>query len=132
MIKDKNVIVVDIDNTLTLPKGKLEDYSSVKVSSLLKNKLEKFKSMGFWIILSTSRNMRTYDGNIGMIMKHTAPILIEWLAVNQIPYDEIHFGKPWCGDNGYYIDDRAIRPREFLNYTHDEILEILERDKIVE
>ncbi len=132
MIKDKNVIVVDIDNTLTLPKGKLEDYSSVKVSNLLKNKLEKFKSMGFWIILSTSRNMRTYDGNIGMIMKHTAPILIEWLAVNQIPYDEIHFGKPWCGDNGYYIDDRAIRPREFLNYTHDEILEILERDKIVE
>ena len=131
MIKEKNVIVVDIDNTLTLPKGKLEDYSSVKVSTLLKSKLEKFKSMGYWIILSTSRNMRTYNGNIGLIMKHTAPVLIDWLAANEIPYDEIHFGKPWCGDNGFYIDDRAIRPREFLNNTLEEILEILERDKVI-
>jgi capsule biosynthesis phosphatase len=131
MIKEKNVIVVDIDNTLTLPKGESENYSNIKASIQFKTKLDEFKSMGYWIILYTSRNMRTYNGNIGLIMKNTAPVLIDWLAANEIPYDEIHFGKPWCGDNGFYIDDRAIRPREFLNHSHEEILKILERDKVV-
>ena len=49
--------------------------------------------MGFYIILNTSRNMRTYNGNIGLINKNTAKV--HYLEKYDIPYDEIYYGKPW-------------------------------------
>jgi len=58
--------------------------------------------------------MNTYSGNVGQIVKNTGKVLFEWLEKHDIPYDEIHFGKPWCGVNGFYIDDKAVRPKEFL------------------
>ncbi|EBU3698818.1 capsular biosynthesis protein, partial [Salmonella enterica] len=51
------------------------------------------------------------------------------LEVNDIPYDEIYVGKPWCGYEGFYVDDKAIRPSEFINYTYDEIVNILRKEK---
>jgi capsule biosynthesis phosphatase len=74
--------------------------------------------------------MHTYEGNIGRIMRHTAPVLVEWLARNEIPYDELHFGKPWRGHNGFYVDDRAIRPREFVTLELDEIEALIRRDRL--
>jgi capsule biosynthesis phosphatase len=130
MIRENKVIVVDIDGTLTLGKRDVDSYSTVRVSESLKKRLIQLKLDGYWIILYTSRNMRTHGGNIGAIMKHTAPTLINWLAENEIPYDELHFGKPWCGHNGFYIDDRAIRPREFLENTMEELQVLVERDRI--
>jgi capsule biosynthesis phosphatase len=130
MIKAHKVIVVDIDGTLTLGKEGDTTYQNVKVSESMKDRLNNLKSKGYWIVLFTSRNMRTYQGNIGEIMKHTAPILIDWLAKNEIPYDEIHFGKPWCGHDGFYIDDRAVRPREFLDNSIEQLHALLERDKL--
>lgn len=105
MIRENKVIVVDIDGTLTLGKRDIDSYSTVRVSESLKKRLIQLKLDEYWIILYTSRNMRTHGGNIGAIMKHTAPTLINWLAENEIPYDELHFGKPWCGHNGFYIDE---------------------------
>ena len=72
--------------------------------------------------------MRTHGGNIGRIMCHTAPVLVDWLARNEIPYDELHFGKPWCGHDGFYVDDRAIRPREFVTLELEEIEAVIRRD----
>lgn len=130
MIRENKVIVVDIDGTLTLGKRDIDSYSTVRVSESLKKRLIQLKLDEYWIILYTSRNMRTHGGNIGAIMKHTAPTLINWLAENEIPYDELHFGKPWCGHNGFYIDDRAIRPREFIENTMEELQVLVERDRI--
>jgi capsule biosynthesis phosphatase len=131
MVKDNKVIVVDVDGTLTLGKEGGDAYASVRVSELMKAKLVALKADGYWIILFTSRNMRTHDGNIGAIMKHTAPTLINWLADHEIPYDELHFGKPWCGHDGFYIDDRAVRPREFLENSLEQLNAILERDRMI-
>jgi capsule biosynthesis phosphatase len=130
MIKENKVIVVDIDGTLTQGKKDNESYETVRVSDSLKQRLIQLKSQEYWIILYTSRNMRTHGGNIGAIMKHTAPTLINWLADNEIPYDEIHFGKPWCGHDGFYVDDRAIRPKEFIENTIEELQAIIEKDRI--
>ncbi|HGZ0726786.1 TPA: capsular biosynthesis protein, partial [Escherichia coli] len=57
--------------------------------------------------------------------KNTLPIIISWLNANNIPYDEIYVGKPWCGHEGFYIDDKAIRPSEFINKSYEEIIELL-------
>ena len=51
--------------------------------------------------------------------------MFEWLEKHDIPYDEIHFGKPWCGVNGFYIDDKAVRPKEFLENSYEEILKLI-------
>ena len=130
MVKENKVIVVDVDGTLTLGKEDGASYATAGVSGSMRDKLVRLKSEGYWIILFTSRNMRTHDGNIGAIMKHTAPILIDWLAHHEIPYDELHFGKPWCGHDGFYIDDRAVRPREFVENSLEQLNFMFERDRL--
>jgi capsule biosynthesis phosphatase len=128
-MNQNKIIVLDVDQTLTTKKVDGITYADVGVAEPVKARLKKLKAQGYWIILSTSRNMRTYQGNIGQIIKHTAPVLLEWLDKNEIPYDEIHFGKPWCGFEGFYVDDRAIRPREFVSMSIDEITALLDRDR---
>jgi capsule biosynthesis phosphatase len=70
--------------------------------------------------------MRTHENNVGKITAHTVPIIIEWLQKHDIPYDEIFVGKPWCGHEGFYVDDRAIRPDEFVRMSKSEIDTLLD------
>jgi capsule biosynthesis phosphatase len=87
--------------------------------------LKKFQKLGFMITIHTSRNMRTYSGNLGKINIHTLPAILAWLKVHDIPFDEVLVGKPWCGEGGFYVDDKAIRPSEFASLTIEQISEIL-------
>ena len=119
-------IVIDLDGTLTVDSN--ESYSDKAVNKNVLNACHKYKSMGFQIIFFTSRNMRTYDGNVGKINVHTLPVIIDWLDRNNVPYDEIHVGKPWCGFEGFYVDDKAIRPSEFYSLTYEEILQLLAKE----
>jgi capsule biosynthesis phosphatase len=125
MIKSEKVIVLDIDGTLCEIKKEGQDYIDLAPKKDVLNKLLEYKSKGFYIILYTSRQMRTYDGNLGKINANTAKVLFEWLENHSIPYDEIHFGKPWSGIDGFYVDDKAIRPDEFVNYSFEEIQKII-------
>ena len=90
-------------------------------------RLREYKAMGFEIVINTSRNMRTFSSSVGRINAVTLPIIIEWLERNHIPFDEIHVGKPWCGTDGFYVDDMAIRPDEFAKYSYEKILTLLDR-----
>lgn len=130
MITAEKVIVIDVDGTLADRCGPGQSYAEVSAVPSVVQKIRGLKEQGYWIILYTSRNMRTYDGNIGRIMRHTAPVLVEWLARNEVPYDELHFGKPWCGHNGFYVDDRAIRPREFVTLELDAIEALMRKDRM--
>jgi capsule biosynthesis phosphatase len=130
MIAEEKVIVIDVDGTLAGRRGTGQSYAEVSPVPSVVQQMRSLKDQGYWIILYTSRNMRTYDGNIGRIMRHTAPVLVDWLARHEIPYDELHFGKPWCGHHGFYVDDRAVRPREFVTLNFDEIETVLRRDRL--
>ncbi|MEN5196991.1 HAD-IIIC family phosphatase [Sphingobacterium faecium] len=125
MIREENVIVLDIDGTLCTTKEESQSYSDVKPDKAVVRKLLEYREKGFYIILFTSRQMRTYNGNIGKINANTAKVLFKWLEDNKIPHDEVHFAKPWCGHNGFYVDDKAIRPNEFVEKTYNEILQLL-------
>jgi len=122
-------LVVDIDGVLCKTKGKSHDYANLKPNIQVLEKLREYKRKGFYIILYTSRNMNTYNNNLGKINVHTAKIIFEWLDKYRIPYDEIYFGKPWCGFKGFYVDDKAIKPSEFLSKTYEELIELLENEK---
>lgn len=119
-------LVFDLDNTLcTTENG---DYKNSTPDYVMIEKLKQYKSEGFEIIISTSRNVRTYKNDLGKINANTLPIIIDWLNEHEVPYDEVYVGKPWCGNDGFYIDDKAIRPSEFIKYDYDEILSLLKRE----
>lgn len=122
-------LVVDIDGTLCDVKSAGQSYSELVPRAPMIAKLREYQARGYRILLYTARNMRTYQGNLGLINKHTAPVLIEWLARWDIPYDELLFGKPWPRSNGFYIDDRAVRPDEFLRLSEAEIHQLLGKDE---
>ncbi len=108
----RKTLVVDIDNTLC-KKDATQQYSEAIPIMKVCDALRKADKLGVYIILFTSRNMRTFKGSIGLINKFTAPIIFKWLSENKIPYDEIYFGKPW-GNSLSYIDDKNISIENFL------------------
>ena len=117
-------IIFDVDGTLTITNPSL-DYLQVEPNWEIVEKLKQYKEAGYEIVLFTSRNMRTYNCNVGKINANTLPKLINWLHKHSIPYDEIFVGKPWCGTDGFYVDDKAIRPSEFLKLEEEEIQSIV-------
>ncbi len=116
-------LIVDLDGTIT--KGDTSDYRNVSPNLEVIDKLRFYKSIGYEVIIQTARNMRTFEGNVGKINIHTLPIITEWLNRHKVPYDEIHVGKPWCGFDGFYVDDRAVRPSEFTRMTPEEIEKLI-------
>ena len=123
MAKDFTLIF-DVDGTLCPLKSKDEKYSDLIPDSEIISQLKSYKQAGAKIVLVSSRNMRTYNGNLGLINANTAIEMQQWLHKWNIPYDEIYFGKPWPGPHGFYIDDRAIRPDEFLTHSLEELEKI--------
>lgn len=113
-------LVIDLDGTITDEDPNVP-YSQKRPNPLVIEQMRNYKEIGFEIIIYTARNMRTFNGSIGKINAVTLPIVAEWLSRHSIPFDEIHVGKPWCGTEGFYVDDRAIRPDEFVRLSLAEI-----------
>lgn len=130
MIEKNKALVVDIDGTLCPIKGKDESYAEIPVEPGILARLQELKADGWTIILSSSRGMRTYDGNQGEILLHVLPTLMDWLKRHEVPFDEIWMAKPWPGHDGFYIDDRTVRPREFVEHSLEELARICERDRL--
>lgn len=121
--------VFDIDGTICPIKKKNERYEDLVPYEKVVNKIRFYHQQGAYIVLHTSRNMRTYQGNIGLINANTSKVLLKWLDKHKIPYDEIIYGKPWPGEFGFYVDDRAIRPNEFLSFNPDELSNICKKSR---
>ncbi len=116
-------IVMDLDETICSTVN--GDYANSIPKPEVIERMRDFKAQGFEIVISTSRNMRTYEGNVGKINANTLPIIVGWLDKNNVPYDEIYTGKPWCGTDGFYVDDRALRPDEFVQLSVESIRKLL-------
>lgn len=120
-------LVFDIDGTIVPIKSKNEEYADLIPDAEVIEKIRYYKQEGAKIVFYTSRNMNSYNGNLGVINIKTAPIILEWLKKWNIPYDELHLGKVWPGHKGLYIDDRAVRPDEFLKYNYEELENICKK-----
>jgi capsule biosynthesis phosphatase len=123
---DKRV-VFDIDGVLC-KKDEHKDYEDRIPHTEMVERLQDYYEEGYYIILYTARNMNTHQGRIGKINADTAKTLLQWLDEHNIPHDEIYYGKPWCGYDGFYVDDKAIRPSELANNTTSEIQDILDKE----
>ncbi|MFB1640387.1 HAD hydrolase family protein [Campylobacter molothri] len=120
-------IIIDLDGTLTIDDDKV-DYCDKNPNLALIETIKEYKKQGFKITIFTSRNMRTFNNDVEKIKMHTLPIITSWLDKHKIPYDDIIVGKPWCGFDGFYVDDKAIRPSEFINLKYEEIKELLKKE----
>ncbi|MFM0517251.1 capsular biosynthesis protein [Caballeronia jiangsuensis] len=125
MLVKQKCIVMDIDGTLCPKKLPDESYADLLPIPEMMEQLARYREQGFYVILFTARNMNTYDGNVGLIVANTGKLLMEWLDRHQVPYDELHLGKPWPGRGGFYVDDKAIRPDEFLKLSYNEVLKLV-------
>lgn len=125
---DDKVIVFDLDGTLCEIRKADQSYLDVAPKDEVVKRLKEYKQAGFYIIIQTARQMKTHNRNIGKINANTAKDAMLWLDEHSIPYDEIHFGKPWCGSKGFYVDDKAIRPDELINLSFSEIEKLINKE----
>jgi capsule biosynthesis phosphatase len=121
-------LVLDLDGTLTIA-GSGAGYDDALPRMEVIAQVRRYAAEGFRIIIMTSRNMRSFNNSVGRINAETLPVAIEWLKRHNVPFDEIHVGKPWCGPGGFYVDDKAVRPSEFLALDRGGIAALLEREK---
>ncbi|MDP2641224.1 MAG: HAD-IIIC family phosphatase [Candidatus Yanofskybacteria bacterium] len=125
IIQDK-IIVIDLDGTLCEKKAEHEEYTDVRPRKEIVQKLQEYREQGFSVIVTTARGMRTFEGNVGKINAVMLKTILEWLNKHHVPYDEVHVGKPWCGMDGFYVDDRTIRPDEFMRLSPEQIRKLIE------
>lgn len=121
MIREERVLVMDVDGTVCHLLGPGESYPTARPVVDVVDRVRELHAAGWYVIFSTSRRMRTHGGNVGAITAHVVPELAAWLEQHEVPFDEIHVGKPWAGRSGVYVDDRAIRPDEFVVMSPDEL-----------
>jgi capsule biosynthesis phosphatase len=81
--------VFDLDGTLTHDDPDV-GYPERAPNAAMVEKLRAYREQGFEIVICSARNMRTYGGDLGKINANTLPVILDWLARHQIPYDEIH------------------------------------------
>lgn len=125
MIHKERCLVMDVDGTICPIRKPEQSYADILPYPEVVAMLRQYKSEGFHILLHSSRNMNSYEGNIGQIIAKTGKQMMAWLDRHAIPYDEVHLGKPWAGKGGFYVDDKAIRPDEFLSLSYAEILQLV-------
>lgn len=106
---EKLRICFDIDNTLVSYPVVRGDYRTVQPITHTIQLLRDLHAQGHTIILYTARRMKTHGGNPGKVVADVAEITLQSLRDFNIPFDEIHFGKPYAD---FYIDDRAVLPTE--------------------
>lgn len=114
-------LIVDVDGTLTIDEPAVS-YADRKPRLAVIRKVNALYEKGVEIILYSARNMRTHEENLGKINKYTLPVLLQWLDRHSVKFHEIHMGKPWCGFEGFYVQQRSLRPRRFLDDSIDQLL----------
>jgi capsule biosynthesis phosphatase len=128
-------LVIDLDHTVCVPQpvdasaDPVRHYADAEPVAAVIAQLKAYKAMGFEIAIHTARNMRTFAGDIDAIRAETLPLIADWLDRHGVPYDEIIVGKPWCGAEGFYVDDRAIRPSELVGLSYADVIALLDRER---
>ena len=125
-----NRILVDLDGTLCHSKGADEDYSSLKPNPELVQRMREAKSEGAVLDIYTARGMRTHGGDLESIRRLTLPVIIDWLESYEIPFRRVIVGKEWPGRFGFYVDDRAVRPGEWVSLGYAGVQQMLAKEAL--
>lgn len=67
-------LILDLDDTICRTINR--DYRNALPNLEIIERIKAYKKGGFDIVISTSRNVRTYNGSIGLINANTFPSLL--------------------------------------------------------
>lgn len=110
----KRTLVVDVDDTISMTVNR--DYANATPDEEMINKLNNLYLEGWEVIYFTARGQLSANKDIEVINKTRLPVLKKWMKDSGVLYTDLKFGKPF-GD--YYVDDKALRPDEFLDMSFD-------------
>ena len=99
-------ICIDVDGVLCELRRPDQTYAEVQPLPGAVEKMKALKQAGHYLILCTARHMATCNSNTGLAVARQGKTLLDWLAKQDIPYDELWFGKPHAD---VYLDDNACR-----------------------
>ena len=120
-MKEKS-IVFDMDDTICFPdhskKDSYEKYGLAKHNLPLIEKMQQMADDGWYITISSARRMLTHDGDVEKIIADIGIITTSWLYRHGVPYNQIHFGKPYAST--YYVDDKAMTLDQFASWNYNE------------
>ena len=109
-------LVFDLDDTLSFADISIEDsktrYGSTKPNTPLIEKLRECHKNGWYITILTARHMRSALNDVDICFNKLSQITVDWLDRNDIPFDQLVFGKPY---GMWYIDDKAMTLDTFIN-----------------
>jgi len=110
VVSPDKVLCVDVDDTICATKER--DYlNSVPIMPMVE-KLREARSKGYTIVLHTARGQGRSEGKWKTVEDEVRKEVESFCIKFDVPWDVIVLGKPWAM---WYIDDKAIRPEEFLN-----------------
>lgn len=100
--------VFDLDDTICIHENR--DYPNAKPVLPVIRKIRDMKKAGWEIVIYTARGQVSCKGDLKLIEQRNRSVVETWLKENDVPCDELLFGKP-LGD--LYVDDRAMTAEEF-------------------
>lgn len=110
-------LVIDIDHTICYPDDSktytFDKYGKAKPIPEMIEAMKRAKQDGYRIVLFTARRMATHNGDINKVIEDVGDLTKNWLKENDVPYDELMFGKP---NAVYYVDDKAMLPNQFIDF----------------
>lgn len=110
--------MIDIDGTISELKKAGQTYGDLRLNPGAAEKIHALKAAGHYIILQTARHMKTCGGDQGQVVAKIGKATLDWLEKNNVPYDEIYFGKPYAD---IYIDDLAHKFTAWEDITTDDL-----------
>lgn len=99
-------ICIDLDGVICRLREPGQEYADVEPVAGAVERLRELRAAGHYLIIYTARHMKTCQGNVGQVVARLGAVTLEWLARHEVPFDEIHFGKPHAD---VYLDDNAVR-----------------------
>jgi capsule biosynthesis phosphatase len=116
-------IVFDLDDTICYPNHAETDshakYALARPNTKIIHAMKSLKELGYHITICSARRMVTHSGDIDKIMSDIGELTIDWLKTHNVPYDAIHFGKPYSST--WYVDDKAMDLNSFYKWADYEI-----------
>lgn len=103
-------IVCDIDDTISLTLNR--DWNNAKPIQSVIDKINTFYDNGWEVYLITARGQLSCNGDVQSAENKYRKSLEEWLVKHGVKYHVLSFNKILAQ---YYIDDKGLRPDEFVN-----------------
>lgn len=106
-------VVLDLDGTLTVDVPGVA-YGQKPVAGAVVEAAARARAAGFRVVVHTARGMRSKNGDLARLEAEVRPEAEAWLNWAGVGREALMLGKPWCGPGGFYVDDRALRPEDFV------------------